>query len=96
MPPSHPTFAKGQTKDCPHEDFVVMLVIFICQDKEWWQRACQAFGMPSNMSEEALVKWYTAEDIQGGFNNSIELILWFYIRRKKERDKSISSSYIFS
>jgi hypothetical protein len=87
MPPTHPSFKKGQagTKDCPHEDFVVLLVLFICQDKRWWKRACEAFGMASNMSEEALIKWYTAEHVQGGLNNSIELILWFYLEKKKER-----------
>ena len=74
-------------QDCPHEDFVVFLVIFIRQDKVWWKRACEAFGMALNMSEEALVKWYTAEDVQGGFNNSIELILWFYMEKEKERKK---------
>jgi Helicase conserved C-terminal domain len=86
MPPTHPSFVKGQgSKDCPHEDFVVFLVMFIRQNKEWWKRACKAFGMDLNISEDALVKWYTAEDVQGGFNNSIELILWFYMEREKER-----------
>jgi hypothetical protein len=28
---------------------------------------------------------YTAEDIQGGFNNSLEMILWFYIEKEKAR-----------
>jgi hypothetical protein len=48
MPPTHLTFGKGQ--DCPHEDFIVFLVIFICQDKGWWKRACEAFGMALNAS----------------------------------------------
>lgn len=87
MPPSHPNFGSGKkgSKECPHEDFVVFLVIFIRQNKEWWKRACEAFGMPLNMSEEDLVKWYTAEDVLGGFNNSLELILWFYMEKEKER-----------
>jgi hypothetical protein len=87
MPPSHPDFKSGKrgSKECPHEDFVVILVIFIHQDKEWWKRACEAFGLASNMSESEIVAWYTAEDIQGGFNNSLELILWFYVEKKKER-----------
>jgi len=86
MPPSHPIFGKqAGSKTCPHEDFVVLLVLFIRQDKGWWKRACEAFGMASNMSEEALVKWYTAENVQGGFNNSIELILWFYLEKERER-----------
>lgn len=86
MPPSHPAFVKGQkSKDCPYEDFVVFLVMFIRQEKEWWKRACKAFGLDSNMGEDALVRWYTAEDMQGGFNNSIELILWFYMEKEKER-----------
>ena len=87
MPPTHPIFGKGQAKDCPHEDFVVLLVIFIQQNKGWWKRACQAFGIASNMSEDDLVKWYTAEGVPGGFNNSIELILWFYLEKEKERKK---------
>ena len=86
MPPSHPKFESGM-KECPHEDFVVLLVIFIRQDPEWWRRACKAFGIASNMSESDLVKWYTAEDIQGGFNNSLELILWFYMEKEKVRKK---------
>jgi Helicase conserved C-terminal domain len=87
MPPSHPDFKSGNrgSKDCPHEDFVVQLVIFIHQDQEWWRRACEAFGLASNMSESELVKWYTAEDTQGGFNNSLELILWFYLEKERER-----------
>jgi hypothetical protein len=87
MPPSHPNMESGKRgkKDCPHEDFVVLLVIFIRQDQEWWRRACQVFGTPSNMSEDDLVKWYTAEEVQGGFNNSLELILWFYLEKERER-----------
>ena len=87
MPPTYPTFGKGQSgsKDCPHEDFVVLLVLFIRQDERWWRRACEVFEMASNMSEEALIKWYSAEHVAGGFNNSIELILWFYLEKEKER-----------
>jgi hypothetical protein len=87
MPPSHPDFGAEQKgrKECPHEDFVVFLVMFIRQDKDWWKKACEAFGLPLNMSEEHLVKWYTAEDVQGGFNNSIELILWLYMEKERER-----------
>ena len=86
MPPSHPSFAKGTgSKDCPHEDLVVMLVIFIRLNEGWWKRACQAFKMPINMSEEDLVKWYTEGDEGSRFNNSLELILWFYMEKEKER-----------
>ena len=87
MPPSHPNMASGKkgSKECPHEDLVVFLVIFIRREKAWWERACKAFGLASNMSEPDLVKWYTAEDIQGGFNNSLELIIWFYLEKEKER-----------
>ena len=73
------------SKECPFEDLVVLLVIFICQDKEWWRRACGVFGTASNMSEDELIKWYPAEDVPGGFNNSIELILWFYTEKERER-----------
>ena len=86
MPPSHPDFGKGRaSKECPHEDFVVLLVIFIRRHAEWWRRACEVFGTASNMSEDELVKWYTAGDVQGGFNNSLELILWFYLEKERER-----------
>jgi hypothetical protein len=87
MPPSHPDFGSGNkgSKECPHEDLVVLLVIFIRHDKEWWKRAYEAFRMASNISEEELVKWYTAEDVLGGFNNSLELILWFYMEKERER-----------
>lgn len=37
------------------------------------------------MSQDDLVKWYTAEGVPGGFNNSIELILWFYLEKERER-----------
>jgi len=90
MPPSHPDFGKGMaSKECPHEDFVVLLVIFIRRQAEWWRRACKVFGTTSNMSEDELVKWYTAEDVQGGFNNSLELILWFYSEKERERIERI-------
>ena len=91
MPPSHPDLSSGKkgTKDCPHEDFVVLLVIFIQQDPEWWRRACKAFGLASNMSEEELIQWYTAENVQGGFNNSLELILWFYTEKERERMETL-------
>ena len=85
MPPTHPVFGKGQSKDCPHEDFVILLVLFIHKEKGWWKRACKEFGMASNMSQDDLVKWYTAEGVPGGFNNSIELILWFYLEKERER-----------
>ena len=87
MPPSHPIFSSGNKglKDCPHEDFVVLLVFFIRHNEEWWKRACQAFGLTSNMSESDLVTWYTAENVQGGFNNSLELILWFYLEKEREK-----------
>ena len=65
---------------------MVFLFLFIRQDKGWWKRACEAFGIPLNISEEDLAKWYTAEDVQGGFNNSLELILWFYMEKEKERN----------
>ena len=89
VPPSHPDLESGEKglKPCPHEDFVVLLVLFIRQDQEWWRRACEAFGLASNMSESELVKWYTAEDVQDGFNNSLEMILWFYIEKEKERKR---------
>ena len=87
MPPSHPKMDSGVkgSKECPFEYFVVLLVIFIRYDPEWWKRACQVFQLKSNMGQEELVKWYTAEDIQGGFNNSLEMILWFYIEKEKAR-----------
>jgi Helicase conserved C-terminal domain len=87
LPPSHPKMDSGPKglKNCPHEDFVTFLVLFIRRDAEWWKRACRAFGIVSNISEADLVKWYTAEDVQGGFNNSLELIIWFYIEKEKER-----------
>jgi hypothetical protein len=86
-PPSHPNLGSGDKglKDCPHEDFVVLLVLFIRKDKEWWSRACQAFGLSSNISEDGLVKWYTAEDVQGGFINALELIIWLYMEKERER-----------
>jgi hypothetical protein len=91
-PPSHPNFGTGSKalKECPHEDFVVLLVIFIRQVPEWWERACEAFGLASNMGEPELVKWYTAEEVQGGFNNSLELILWFYVEKEKERGGGVT------
>ena len=87
MPPSHPNLGSGQkgSKDCPHEDLIVQLVLFIRQDNEWWKRACNAFGIALNISEDDFVKWYTAEDVPGGFNNSIEMVLWFYLEKEKER-----------
>lgn len=87
MPPSHPSMASGVkgSKDCPHEDFVVFIVLFIRKDPEWWKRACKAFGMTSNMTEAELVKWYTAEEVPGGFNNSLELVIWFFMEKEKER-----------
>lgn len=90
MPPSHPNYESGDrgSKQCPHEDLVVLLVLFIRQDREgWWRRACDAFGLASNISEEDFVKWYTAEDVRGGFNNSLELILWFYMEKERERKR---------
>lgn len=89
MPPSHPDFSLGQRglKECPHEDFVVLLVLFIRRNDEWWKRACSAFGLASNMSQEELVVWYSSENVPGGFNNSLELILWLYMEKEKERNK---------
>jgi hypothetical protein len=89
-PPSHPNLGSGNKgkKDCPHEDFVVLLVLYIRKDADWWRRACQAFGLSSNMSEEDLSRWYTAETVQGGFNNSLELIIWFYMEKERERKES--------
>lgn len=91
MPPSHPSLQSGERgiKNCPHEDLVVLLVLFIRRNKEWWKRACKAFRIASNMGEDELVVWYTAEDVQGGFNNSLELIIWFYLEKEKERMKKL-------
>ena len=87
MPPSHPDMTSGAkgAKECPFEDLIPILVVFIRKNEEWWKRACEVFTLKSNMTEAELALWYSAENVQGGFNNALEMILWFYMEKEKER-----------
>jgi hypothetical protein len=33
----------GYGSKCPLEDFVVLLLLFICYEPDWWSKARQAF-----------------------------------------------------
>ena len=87
MPLCHSNLESGNKgfKDCPLEDFVILLIWFIRHDQSnWWPRACQAFtSLKINIGEEDFAMWLAQVDSNDSFYNGLELVLWFYMGRQK-------------
>jgi len=86
-PPSHPDLESGDKgrKACPHEDLVVLIFMFVRHNEALWDAARIHFGLPSNLGENAMAAWYAQESSPGGFINGVQLMLWFYLQKERER-----------
>jgi len=80
LPPSHPMFQANRKdrKPCPLEDFVVLLLYFIRNEREWWNKARGTFpDMPAQPNEQEYARWCQVVEKSDNFYNGLELVVWF-------------------
>jgi len=80
LPPAHPEFRKMESgkRSCPLQDFVVLLILFIRYESDWWTKARMAFqSLPAQADEKELVAWCLKVETPENFYNGLELVLWF-------------------
>ena len=77
LPPSHSVFKKGDKgKPCSMQDFVVLLLWFICHEADWWLKAQSAFpNLPAQPNEDEYAAWCLLVERNENFYNGLELVL---------------------
>ena len=48
-----------------------------------FQKVCRRFGVDSSISAESLGNWLKRESSPDGFNNALEVLLWFAEEERK-------------
>lgn len=64
-------------KECPFDDFVIVIFWFIFLDKPLWQRIRDLFRVPETEDTDLLAEWMATHDDIGNFYNALELVLWY-------------------
>jgi hypothetical protein len=69
--------------NCPFDDFVVLLLWFIRHEECVWQAACNKFtGLSERMGMKEFGSWCKTESGIDSFYNGLELVRWFWLRRR--------------
>ena len=83
-PSTHPTFKAGEILKCPFDDLVALLIWYIINTEDVWNRACSVFpGLKSTMSLDNITKWLNIEEHPSQFYNGLELVIWYWVTYKE-------------
>ena len=86
QPSNHPTFQNGRQLDCPFRQFVHMAIWQIFHTVPTMVNARKAFPALQNVIDASQFSDWAVKEEYGEFYNGLELLIWFWNTRSKDRD----------